>query len=321
MPLVVRTSSPSAEIALERAHRRDASLLRSPQQEVEGPDHEDQPDDDKRHEPSPMHGEARSTLPPRAPPASGQSIGHVEGAAAVDGDGVGQARRARSPRFMATCPRYAAAGQLGPPRSPPRRRGRRARRRRPRRRGSPRRRRRRGRTSSRRPSPAGMARLRAVPAPARPPSAGNTMPISVSISPIRNVAARADALVGAEHQQRARGDRVTRCTRRRRAPPTRTCGLNSAPPSVTSRPAASRPDRITLRSNPPENMPGVPVMQQRADLLSPASSARRERGVEQRDHLGRRARSPCRCRSSRARCGRAPRIARVRHGHVSSRVA
>ena len=50
--------------------------------------------------------------------------------------------------------------------------------------------------------------------------------------------------------------------------------LNSAPPSVTRRPAASGPARITSRSKPPLSMPGVPVMQSAPTSASPASSAR-----------------------------------------------
>ena len=50
--------------------------------------------------------------------------------------------------------------------------------------------------------------------------------------------------------------------------------VKSAPPSVTSRPAASPPDRITARSNPPESIPGEPVISSAPTCSSPASSAR-----------------------------------------------
>ena len=142
--------------------------------------------------------------------------------------------------------------------------------------------RRRGRTSWRRRSRSGGGAATAAPARARPPTAA---------APCRS------------------GSRSARCGTRRCAP------MRSSAPSSSSAPAATawpvhamttgiaraehpgeqlaavgdelarrgrRSMRITLRSKPPESMPGAPVIEQRADLLLARVLGARQRGVEPR---------------------------------------
>ena len=164
------------------------------------------------------------TLPPGSAGQTAQLDGTSKAPAAVGGDRVGEPAEP-SPRFIRTWPAVGAARELGPPLRFGLDAAARAARpvRRPRR-GTRRRRRRRGRTSARRRSPAGSAaataaRSRELRRPARQHHADLRLD-----QPDAERAARADALVGAEQQQRAGRDRVARSTRRPPAPPIRTSG-------------------------------------------------------------------------------------------------
>ena len=138
---------------------------------------------------------------------------------------------------------------------------------------------------ARRPSRAGGGAATAAPARARPPSAAAPCRSAVSISPMRNVAARADALVGAEQQQRARRDRVAGARDRPPAPRSRTCGVKSAPPSVTSLPGRGRARAHHLEVEAAARAcPGAPVISSAptsllARVLGPRRARRRARAI------------------------------------------
>ena len=235
------------------------ALLRAPEQQVEDPGHEDEPDDGEHEEGKvapatprdsggqppacPLHG---SLVTPRCRRPRPRSAAIGVGQPAEPLTAVHEHLAAVRGRAASSAQRWASA--VG--------RGRRARRARRPRRGS-----------RRRAAPSGsymraptvacwkwrtrqpLARQLDRPARAAPCRSGSRSDRCGSRRARRCGSRRRGA---AARRPRPRA----RCTRRSPGTSEPNMRLNSAPPSVTSRPAASGLDRITLRSKPPESMPG-----------------------------------------------------------------